>query len=113
MSYYNPYKHKPTDKLVRDRIPELMRKEGKMAIIKEVKDDKEYYNRLLEKLQEEINEFIETPNIEEAADILEVFNALMEFNNIDVDNVINERIKKFLLKGGFEKRIVLREIKKL
>ena len=78
-----------------------------------VKNDEEYYKRLLEKLQEEINEFIETPNIEEAADILEVFNALIEFKNINIDNVINERIKKFLLKGGFEKRIVLREIKKL
>lgn len=113
MSYYNPYKHKTTDKLVRDRIPEIIKKDGKVAVIKVVKNDEEYYKRLLEKLQEEINEFIETPNIEEAADILEVFNALIEFKNINIDNVINERIKKFLLKGGFEKRIVLREIKKL
>ena len=113
MSYYNPYEHKIQDKLVRDKIPELIKQEGKVAVVKVVKSDKEYYKRLLEKLQEEINEFIETPNVEEAADILEVFNALIEFKNINIDNVINERIKKFLLKGGFDKRIVLREIKHL
>ena len=113
MNYYNPYEHKKTDKLVRDKIPEIIKKDGKVPVIKVVKSDKEYYKRLLEKLKEEINEFIETPNVEEAADILEVFNALIEFQNIHFDDVLAERVKKHFLKGGFDKRIVLREIKHL
>ena len=113
MSYYNPYEHKIKDKLVRDRIPELIKKDGKVAVVKVVKSNKEYYKRLLEKLKEEINEFIETPNVEEAADVFEVYQAILEFKKINFDEVIDERIKKRFLKGGFDKRIVLREVKHL
>ena len=113
MSYYNPYYTKQTDKLVRDRIPELIKKDGKVPVIKVVKSDKEYYKRLLEKLHEEIKEFTETPNIEEAADVFEVYKAILEFKKIDFDEVIDKKIKKRFLKGGFDKRIVLREIKHL
>ena len=37
MSYYNPYKHKTTDKLVRDRIPEIIKKDGKLLLLKWLK----------------------------------------------------------------------------
>ena len=42
-----------------------------------------------------------------------MFNAILELKNILSDDVKEERLRKGFLKGGFRKRIVLREIKKL
>ena len=110
MKTHNPYEHKKQDKLVRDRIPEIIKENGDVAVVKVIRDDNEFYKRLLEKLQEEISEFIETPNVEEAADVFEVYKTILEFKKIDFDEVIDKKIKKRFLKGGFDKRIVLRTV---
>ena len=59
------------NKLVRDRIPEIIEDSGKTCEI-EVLDDKTYLEMLDEKLTEELNEYCESHNIEELADLLEV-----------------------------------------
>ena len=59
------------NKLVRDRIPEIIQDSGKTCEI-EVLDDKTYLEMLDEKLTEELNEYCESHNIEELADLLEV-----------------------------------------
>jgi predicted house-cleaning noncanonical NTP pyrophosphatase (MazG superfamily) len=111
--FHNPYDNKSYEKLVRDRIPEIIKKYGKVAVIKKITSDKEYYSKLLEKLQEEIKEFTETPNEEEAADILEVFHAILKFKKINFELVKEARLKKGFLRGGFEKRLVLKQISRL
>lgn len=65
--YYN--------KLVRDRIPEIIEQSGKKAVTR-IAGDGEYRQYLREKLQEEVGEFMENGNPEELADILEVVFAL-------------------------------------
>jgi len=65
-------------KLVRDKIPEIIRGEGLEPVIYAA-DEQEYVSRLRDKLQEEVGEFIASDNdLEELADILEGVYALAE-----------------------------------
>lgn len=58
-------------KLVRDRIPEIIKNDGKMPIM-EILSDEEYLKELDKKLSEEVAEYQADKSIEEMADILEV-----------------------------------------
>ena len=58
-------------KLVRDRIPEIINESGRHCSVR-VLDDAEYYIELKRKLVEEVDEFLAETNLEELADILEV-----------------------------------------
>jgi len=67
----------------------------------------EYEARLYEKLREELDEFIEAPSYEEAADMWEVFRAICEMHSLSlltVESVAREKEKK---RGAFEDRIIL------
>ena len=64
------------NKLVRDKIPEIIEGEGQIAKTT-VLDHKELYKALVEKLYEEVNEFSENDSIEELVDILEVIDAII------------------------------------
>ena len=64
------------NKLVRDEIPNILTEKGKKFTSHVAKDKEEYKNKLMEKLQEEVGEFLEKPCVEEIADIQEVLDAL-------------------------------------
>ena len=100
---------KQYNKLVRDRIPEIIEESGKKAVIY-IADDKEYLEKLYDKLIEEIEEFKENPSPEELADILEVCDAIREYFKIDANEVEYIKKKKFEERGGFYKRIILKEV---
>jgi len=99
-------------KLVRDRIPEIIKeKEGVEAITK-VLTKKEYGERLVEKLHEETEELAiaiknKTNPIEELADILELVNATATHVGGSIADVEKERKNKLILRGGFTKRYLL------
>ena len=102
---------KEYNKLVRDKIPEIIIASGAVPTTHIAKDD-EYRRLLLTKLQEEAAEFVEEPNQEEAADILEVLNAmcdLMGWNMEDIQRLRQEKAKK---RGGFKQRIILDSVEK-
>src|SRR3989338_2759391 len=94
------------NKLVRDKIPEIIRKNGEVPII-HLADNQEYWQKLKEKLQEEVDEFIKDEKEEELVDILEVINAITEFKKIDKDKLEHLREKKAEEKGRFKERIIL------
>ena len=93
------------DKLVRDKIPEILDKKG-VSYEKRVATPEEYRAELIKKLGEEIVEFIEVGAPEELADIIEVIEALKKLP--DYKNVEELRKKKLEERGGFGRRIVLK-----
>jgi predicted house-cleaning noncanonical NTP pyrophosphatase (MazG superfamily) len=82
-------------KLVRDKIPEIIRKNGKEPVTR-VLDEKEYLVELVKKLKEEVAEFEADHSVEELADIKEVIIAIREVLNI---------------RGRFKNRIYLEKVK--
>lgn len=97
-------------KLVRDLIPRIIEKSGKQAVVKIVVQDHEYIAYLEQKLAEELEEYWESLDIEELADIQEVIYALVEAKGLSVEEFETLRLKKRQERGGFVKRIVLLEV---
>ncbi|MFA4975257.1 MAG: nucleoside triphosphate pyrophosphohydrolase [Candidatus Paceibacterota bacterium] len=92
-------------KLVRDKIPEHLDAKG-ISYEQTTATPEEYRKRLLEKLAEEVKEFLDARNSEELADILEVIEALKKLPKFK--NVEEVKKKKLAEKGGFEKRVILK-----
>lgn len=94
------------DKLVRDKIPSLIRESGETPITR-VLEDEEYRLQLEKKLDEEVQEFHSGRNIEELADILEVVLALNESLGSTKEDLIAAYQQKREARGGFSDRIFL------
>jgi len=98
------------NKLVRDKIPEVIKNKGAIPIT-HIANNEEYWQKLKEKLQEEVDEFIKNENEEELADILEVIYAICDFKNFDRGRLELLRKKKAEERGGFKDKIILDETK--
>ena len=96
------------NKLVRDKIPEYILKKGGNPIT-HIADDIEYWQKLKEKLIEEMEEFKKDENIEEFADLLEVIDAIADYKKFDRDEVEKARSKKAAERGRFKDKIILDE----
>lgn len=97
-------------KLVRDRIPEIIEIDGKQCIC-EVLSQEDYLVLLDEKLQEELHEYEESKSLEELADLLEVMYAVVKARGWSVEELEQVRKEKTEQRGGFEKRILLKEVR--
>ena len=96
-------------KLVRDRIPEIIESDGKQCIY-EVLSKEDYLAVLDEKLQEELNEYEESKSLEELADLMEVMYAVVKARGWSIEELEQVRKEKAEQRGGFEKRILLKEV---
>jgi predicted house-cleaning noncanonical NTP pyrophosphatase (MazG superfamily) len=96
-------------KLVRDRIPEIIKSKGKSPRT-HIAEDFEYFDKLKNKLKEEVEEFVSGGDIEELADILEVIDAIKDFKKIDDKKLNSIKEKKFDERGGFNEKIILDEV---
>lgn len=94
------------NKLVRDRIPEIIKNNGENPIVR-ILDDEEYKTCLERKLHEEILEFQESSEVEELADILEVIFALSKVQGISKDRLMEIYENKHNERGGFENKVFL------
>lgn len=94
------------NKLVRDKIPEIIAEQGKSCITRTLSKD-EYLEALNAKLQEEVREYLESGDIEELADIEEVLRAILADTNISYKRFDKIRKAKARQRGGFKKRVCL------
>jgi len=99
---------KQFNKLVRDRIPEIIENNGEFAKVR-ILEDEEYINELNIKLKEEVNEYLIDNNIEEIAEIMEVLLAILKFNKIEYDEFEKIRTSKVQKRGAFDKRVFLEQ----
>ena len=96
------------NKLVRDKIPDIMTLAGKQFEI-DYLDDNLYRDFLFSKLVEESKEVIDSDgDIEEMADLLEVLYAICELKNTSIDELECVRRTKRDRRGGFSKKIFLK-----
>jgi len=117
---------KTYNKLVRDRIPDIIAGEGKTVKFKHIKtNDKELAGFLINKLHEEIEELynaIEQSNdtemiyngryeiLQELADVGEVFDALVKCIHIEHEDILRAMKTKAEEKGTFENGTYLIEV---
>ena len=106
MSPKNP---KIYNKLVRDRIPEIIEKNSKRCICETLLQD-QFIAMLDAKLDEELAEYQQSKSLEELADLLEVMGAVVRARGYTWDQLTDIRKKKKEERGGFEKRILLKEV---
>ena len=96
-------------KLVRDRIPEIIKADGKTCVYETL--SYEAYIRLLDqKLNEELAEYQESKSLEELADLLEVMQAVVRARGWTLDELEQVRADKAAERGGFTKKILLKEV---
>lgn len=95
------------EKLVRNRIPELIRLSGDTPTIR-VASRNELDHFLRTKIVEEAKELLESGAIEEVVDILEVIDALLLHRKLDRNDIIEQQVEKRDRRGGFEKGFILK-----
>ena len=94
------------EKLVRDKIPEIIEMSGKQCEI-EILSDEKYLEMIDEKLDEELAEYHKNRNIEELADLLEVIYAATKARGYSIEDLEIVRAEKAEKRGGFDKKILL------
>ena len=87
------------NKLVRDKMPEIIRQ------------DENYLKKIDEKLDEELKEYHEEQKIEELADIIEVIYAAAVTRGYSVKKLEKVRQSKIEKHKAFNCKILLKEVK--
>lgn len=98
------------NKLVRDKIPDIIREDGK-ACETRILSDQEFLVELKRKLVEEATELLDATSkekvIEELADVYEVLHFILKSEHILKPTLDNQRVKKNHNRGSFGKKILL------
>ncbi len=97
------------DKLVRDKIPKIIKSSGKDCDT-EILRDENYTKYLYKKLDEEVNEFLEDDTLEELADIMEVIHGILILKNYTFEELEETRLYKLRERGGFGKKVLLKRV---
>lgn len=103
------------NKLIRDRIPEIIERDGKRAKTR-ILDDEDYKRELLKKLVEEAQETMETKGdkeklTKEVGDILEIVDYLVKVFDLDRNEIEKVRQERKKSRGGFDKKLFLESVK--
>ena len=97
------------NKLVRDRIPEIIKADGNICVTEVLPDDR-YLQMLDVKMDEELAEYQESKSLEELADLLEVMRAVVKARSWTWEQLEQVRQEKAAKRGGFEQKILLKEV---
>ncbi|NOR38587.1 MAG: hypothetical protein GQ580_03250 [Candidatus Thorarchaeota archaeon] len=94
------------EKLVRDRIPEIIRSKGTQPTVRTASED-ELDLLMRTKIVEEAEELLSSGETEEIADIIEVIDALIQLRGLDRSKLEQLRAEKNQARGGFKRGYVL------
>ena len=99
------------NKLIRDRIPEIIEKDG-VEHGTRILNDEEYKKELLKKIVEEAQEVLETNGdkkelVKEIGDVLEIINSLIKVFELDKEEVERIRQERKESRGSFDKKLFL------
>ena len=97
------------NKLVRDKIPEIIEADGKICKV-EILSDEDYLKMVDAKLDEELAEYHKDQNVEELADLMEVIFAAAQARGCSVEELEQIRKKKAEKRGAFQNKILLKEV---
>ena len=94
------------NKLVRDKIPEIIEKAGKQAIVEKV-GESQLIRLLNKKLEEELTEYLESGNVEELADLVEVVYGILDHKGVSIEEFEKIRREKMRKEELLEKVLYL------
>ena len=94
------------NKLVRDKIPQIIEAQGEKPVTR-ILSGEEYHAALEEKLREETAEYLESHELAELADILEVVYALCQADGHTLAGLSAAYEEKRKARGGFEGKVFL------
>ena len=94
------------NKLVRDKIPEVIEASGKKYEV-EILSDEKYLEYLNKKIMEEVKEYLESGEVEELADLEEVLRAILNVKKISYADFEKIRMSKVEKLVAFEKKLLL------
>ncbi|MED0959129.1 nucleoside triphosphate pyrophosphohydrolase [Bacillus paramycoides] len=101
------------NKLVRDQISQIIKANGKTPTTRTLNEN-EYIKEICKKTEEELTEYLEAKTkshkLEELADLLELINALAEYEGTTLEEINKIRKKKAEERGGFQNRTFLIEV---
>ena len=99
------------NKAIRDKIPEIIAESGKKCNTKQL-DDESFLAELEKKLIEEVNEYSESKDVEELADLLEVIYRISELKGVSSDELDEIRRDKAEKRGKFASNLFLIDAEK-
>ncbi len=103
------------NKLIRDRVPEIIKKDDAMPKVSRLNHAK-FVKELKKKIIEESNELQMAKSrkslLNELSDILEILMSIAKVEKLDWKSVENKRKRKKLERGGFDKKLFLEEVQK-
>ena len=99
------------NKAIRDKIPEIIAESGKKYNLKQL-DDESFLAELETKLTEEVNEYAESRDVEELADLLEVIYRISELRGVSSDELDEIRKEKAEKRGKFDSNLFLIDAEK-
>jgi predicted house-cleaning noncanonical NTP pyrophosphatase (MazG superfamily) len=99
------------NKAIRDKIPEIIADSGKKYNLKQL-DDEPFLAELEKKLIEEVNEYAESKDVEELADLVEVIYRISELKGVNSDELDKIRKDKAEKRGKFDSNLFLIDAEK-
>ncbi len=97
------------NKLVRDRIPQLIKESGRNCSTR-ILDEDEYFDALLDKIVEEIEEYRASGNEEELADVYEVLDCLVQLKEYEPMHIDYLKLIRREARGSFKERVLLIDV---
>lgn len=97
------------NKLIRDKIPELLDKKNVSYEIKTVPPDEEK-DYVIKKIKEEVDELLDSEDIWEVWDVLEILRKFCKIKWYSWEDVERKRLDKLAERGWFDKWIILTKL---